>query len=154
MNVHSGTEACLSVSWLGISFMQVGASDRDDRNTAHADLRFSLMDQTPRIPSSHMFFIDSVTGEVSLTEDGELQAPHSAGLFYSTWYCLTFLCSLLNELLSTPLLNPHTHTGTIHIHTRTSPYTHTYVHTYTHTPVKSDFKKSQFGQCWCYFWIY
>ncbi|CDQ71151.1 unnamed protein product [Oncorhynchus mykiss] len=54
----------------GISFMQVGASDRDDRNTAHADLRFSLMDQTPRIPSSHMFFIDSVTGEVSLTEDG------------------------------------------------------------------------------------
>ncbi|KAJ7985951.1 hypothetical protein DPEC_G00345790 [Dallia pectoralis] len=54
----------------GISFMQVGASDRDDRNTAHADLRFSLMDQTPRIPASHMFFIDSVTGEVSLTEDG------------------------------------------------------------------------------------
>uniref|UniRef100_A0A4W5LRY7 Cadherin domain-containing protein n=1 Tax=Hucho hucho TaxID=62062 RepID=A0A4W5LRY7_9TELE len=66
----------------GISFMQVGASDRDDRNTAHADLRFSLMDQTPRIPSSHMFFIDSVTGEVSLTEDGELQAPHSTALFY------------------------------------------------------------------------
>ncbi|XP_062327989.1 cadherin-17 isoform X2 [Osmerus eperlanus] len=54
----------------GIPFMQVGASDRDDRNTAHAELRFSLMDQTPRIPSPHMFFIDSVSGEVSLTEDG------------------------------------------------------------------------------------
>ncbi|XP_071382843.1 cadherin-16-like, partial [Centroberyx affinis] len=54
----------------GIPFMQVEASDRDDRNTAHAELRFSLMEQTPRIPSSHMFSIDSVTGEVSLTEDG------------------------------------------------------------------------------------
>ncbi|XP_046898012.1 cadherin-17 isoform X2 [Hypomesus transpacificus] len=54
----------------GIPFMQVGASDRDDRNTAHAELRFSLTDQTPRIPSPHMFFIDSVSGEVSLTEDG------------------------------------------------------------------------------------
>ncbi|XP_028812559.1 cadherin-17 isoform X2 [Denticeps clupeoides] len=54
----------------GIPFMQVHASDRDDRNTPHADLRFSLMDQMPRIPASHMFMIDAVTGEVSLTEDG------------------------------------------------------------------------------------
>eukprot|EP00064_Thunnus_orientalis_P009214 superscaffoldBa00001157_g9237 len=48
----------------------VEALDRDDRNTAHAELRFSLMEQTPRIPSSQMFFIDSITGEVSLTEEG------------------------------------------------------------------------------------
>ncbi|XP_076852910.1 cadherin-16 isoform X2 [Brachyhypopomus gauderio] len=54
----------------GIPFMQVEALDRDDRNTAHADLRFSLLDQTPRIPASHMFYIDANTGEVSLTEDG------------------------------------------------------------------------------------
>ncbi|XP_030622745.1 cadherin-17 [Chanos chanos] len=54
----------------GIPFMQVEALDRDDRNTAHADLRFSLLDQTPRIPASHMFQIDSLSGEVSLTEDG------------------------------------------------------------------------------------
>ncbi|MEQ2243185.1 hypothetical protein ILYODFUR_004465, partial [Ilyodon furcidens] len=54
----------------GIPFMQVEAHDRDDRNTAHAELRFSLMEQTPRIPSSQMFFIDSTTGEVSLTEEG------------------------------------------------------------------------------------
>ncbi|KAL6461406.1 hypothetical protein MHYP_G00295500 [Metynnis hypsauchen] len=53
-----------------IPFMQVEALDRDDRNTAHADLRFSLLDQTPRIPASHMFHIDGITGEVSLTEDG------------------------------------------------------------------------------------
>lgn len=75
-----------------------------------------------------MFFIDSVTGEVSLTEDGELQAPHSTALFYSTWYCLTFLCSLLNELLSTPLLNPHTHTGT---HTHACTYAHARTNTHS-----------------------
>ena len=50
--------------------MRVEASDRDDRNTAHAELRFLLMDQTPRIPAAHMFSIDSIHGEVSLTEDG------------------------------------------------------------------------------------
>ncbi|XP_027869725.1 cadherin-17 [Xiphophorus couchianus] len=54
----------------GIPFMRVEAVDRDDRNTAHAELRFSMMEQTPRIPSSQMFFIDSITGEVSLTEEG------------------------------------------------------------------------------------
>lgn len=51
--------------------MQVDAVDRDDRNTAHAELRFRLMEQTPRIPSSQMFSINSVTGEVSLTEEGQ-----------------------------------------------------------------------------------
>ncbi|XP_059928344.1 cadherin-16 [Gadus macrocephalus] len=54
----------------GIPFMRVEASDRDDRSTAHAELRFLLMDQTPRIPAAHMFAIDGVQGEVSLTEDG------------------------------------------------------------------------------------
>lgn len=54
----------------GIPFMQVGALDRDDRNTPHADLRFRLLDQMPRIPASHMFNIDAISGEVSLTEDG------------------------------------------------------------------------------------
>ncbi|TSK20058.1 Cadherin-17 [Bagarius yarrelli] len=54
----------------GIPFMQVGALDRDDRNTPHADLRFRLLDQMPRIPASHMFHIDATSGEVSLTEDG------------------------------------------------------------------------------------
>ncbi|XP_076144093.1 cadherin-16 [Alosa pseudoharengus] len=54
----------------GIPFMQVEASDRDERNTAHAELRFSLMDQTPRIPTSQMFHIHADSGEVSLTEDG------------------------------------------------------------------------------------
>ncbi|KAK7913256.1 hypothetical protein WMY93_013467 [Mugilogobius chulae] len=54
----------------GIPFMQVEALDRDDRNTAHAELRFSLLEQTPRIPYSQMFSIDPLSGEVSLTEEG------------------------------------------------------------------------------------
>ncbi|CAI5645233.1 unnamed protein product [Oreochromis niloticus] len=54
----------------GIPFMQVEALDRDDRNSPHADLRFSLMEQTPRIPSSQMFSIHAISGEVSLTEEG------------------------------------------------------------------------------------
>lgn len=58
-------------TWVsGIPFMQVEALDRDERSSVHAELRFSLMEQTPRIPSSQMFFIDSITGEVSLTEEG------------------------------------------------------------------------------------
>lgn len=61
----------LGVCFPGIPFMQVEASDRDERNTPHAELRFSLMDQTPRIPTSQMFQIDAETGEVSLTEEGQ-----------------------------------------------------------------------------------
>lgn len=50
--------------------MQVEALDRDERSSVNAELRFSLLEQTPRIPSSQMFSIDSITGEVSLTEEG------------------------------------------------------------------------------------
>lgn len=60
------TPACVS----GIPFMQVEALDRDDRGSINGELRFSLLEQTPRIPSSQMFSIDSITGEVSLTEEG------------------------------------------------------------------------------------
>lgn len=60
----------------GIPFMQVEALDRDERSSVNAELRFSLLEQTPRIPSSQMFSIDSITGEVSLTEEGLYhQAP-------------------------------------------------------------------------------
>lgn len=50
--------------------MQVEALDRDERGSVNGELRFSLLEQTPRIPSSQMFSIDSITGEVSLTEEG------------------------------------------------------------------------------------
>lgn len=60
----------------GIPFMQVEALDRDERSSVNAELRFSLLEQMPRIPSSQMFSIDSITGEVSLTEEGLYhQAP-------------------------------------------------------------------------------
>ena len=61
--------------------MKVEARDRDDPNTLHAELRYGQLDQTPRIPSSQMFFINPRTGDVSLTEEGEASpyenvAPH------------------------------------------------------------------------------
>lgn len=77
----------------GIPFMQVEALDRDDRNSPHADLRFSLMEQTPRIPSSQMFSIDSVTGEVSLTEEGQSQ-PNTEGIII--WGFFIFKGKLLH----------------------------------------------------------
>lgn len=58
--------------------MKVEARDRDDPNTLHAELRYGQLDQTPRIPSSQMFFINPRTGDISLTEEGELcHAPLS-----------------------------------------------------------------------------
>uniref|UniRef100_A0A3Q2PS47 Cadherin 16 n=1 Tax=Fundulus heteroclitus TaxID=8078 RepID=A0A3Q2PS47_FUNHE len=68
--IEESMRGSVQLGLLKIPFMQVEALDRDDRDTAHAELRFSLMEQTPRIPSSQMFFIDSITGEVSLTEEG------------------------------------------------------------------------------------
>uniref|UniRef100_A0A3Q2YZ69 Cadherin-17-like n=1 Tax=Hippocampus comes TaxID=109280 RepID=A0A3Q2YZ69_HIPCM len=68
--IQESMRGSVQLGLLKIPFMQVEALDRDDRNTAHAELRFRLMEQTPRIPSPQMFFIDSITGEVSLTEDG------------------------------------------------------------------------------------
>uniref|UniRef100_M4AX96 Cadherin-17 n=1 Tax=Xiphophorus maculatus TaxID=8083 RepID=M4AX96_XIPMA len=68
--IEESMRGSVQLGLLKIPFMRVEAVDRDDRNTAHAELRFSMMEQTPRIPSSQMFFIDSITGEVSLTEEG------------------------------------------------------------------------------------
>uniref|UniRef100_A0A3Q3K6C2 Cadherin domain-containing protein n=1 Tax=Monopterus albus TaxID=43700 RepID=A0A3Q3K6C2_MONAL len=68
--IEESMRGSVQLGLLKIPFMQVEAQDRDDRDTAHAELRFSLMEQKPRIPSSQMFFIDSITGEVSLTEEG------------------------------------------------------------------------------------
>ena len=76
----------------GIPFMQVEALDRDDLDTAHADLRFRLMEQTPRIPSSQMFSIGSITGEVSLTEEGQSQTVREENSATTSG----FLMSLLN----------------------------------------------------------
>lgn len=69
--VHGLIFRCCTIFVSGIPFMQVEALDRDERGSVHAELRFFLMEQTPRIPSSQMFSIDSTTGEVSLTEEGQ-----------------------------------------------------------------------------------
>uniref|UniRef100_A0A3B3YDZ2 Cadherin domain-containing protein n=1 Tax=Poecilia mexicana TaxID=48701 RepID=A0A3B3YDZ2_9TELE len=79
--IEESMRGSVQLGLLKIPFMRVEAVDRDDRNTAHAELRFSMMEQTPRIPSSQMFFIDSVTGEVSLTEEASTLDPEMCGRY-------------------------------------------------------------------------
>uniref|UniRef100_A0A3P9QGB6 Cadherin 16 n=1 Tax=Poecilia reticulata TaxID=8081 RepID=A0A3P9QGB6_POERE len=79
--IEESMRGSVQLGLLKIPFMRVEAVDRDDRNTAHAELRFSMMEQTPRIPSSQMFFIDSITGEVSLTEEASTLDPEMCGRY-------------------------------------------------------------------------
>uniref|UniRef100_A0A3Q2E9M4 Cadherin 16 n=1 Tax=Cyprinodon variegatus TaxID=28743 RepID=A0A3Q2E9M4_CYPVA len=79
--IEESMRGSVQLGLLKIPFMQVEAHDRDDRDTAHAELRFSLMEQTPRIPSSQMFCIDSITGEVSLTEEASTLDPEMCGRY-------------------------------------------------------------------------
>lgn len=108
---------CLS----GIPFMQVEAVDRDDRNTAHAELRFSLMEQTPRIPSSQMFFIDSITGEVSLTDDGQFHKLSVINLHFVPKDKVSYIFS---TVVMQGLLQRSTDTRT-HVFIQT-PFSHTF----------------------------
>uniref|UniRef100_A0A3B4AKW8 Cadherin domain-containing protein n=1 Tax=Periophthalmus magnuspinnatus TaxID=409849 RepID=A0A3B4AKW8_9GOBI len=68
--IQESMRGSVQLGLLKIPFMQVEAMDRDDRNTPHAELRFSLLEQTPRIPYRQMFSIDPLSGEVALTEEG------------------------------------------------------------------------------------
>uniref|UniRef100_A0A3B4F7V5 Cadherin 16 n=1 Tax=Pundamilia nyererei TaxID=303518 RepID=A0A3B4F7V5_9CICH len=79
--IEESMRGSVQLGLLKIPFMQVEALDRDDRNSPHADLRFSLMEQTPRIPSSQMFSIHAVSGEVSLTEEASTLDPEMCGRY-------------------------------------------------------------------------
>ncbi|XP_041077637.1 cadherin-16-like [Polyodon spathula] len=66
----------------GSPFMQVQASDLDDPDTPHADLRYSLVSQAPSEPSGNMFQINSLTGSVSLTAEGaRLLDPEQCNMY-------------------------------------------------------------------------
>uniref|UniRef100_A0A3Q4HL78 Cadherin-16-like n=1 Tax=Neolamprologus brichardi TaxID=32507 RepID=A0A3Q4HL78_NEOBR len=79
--IEESMRGSVQLGLLKIPFMQVEALDRDDRNSPHADLRFSLMEQTPRIPSSQMFSIHAISGEVSLTEEASTLDPEMCGRY-------------------------------------------------------------------------
>ncbi|KAL1007137.1 hypothetical protein UPYG_G00082570 [Umbra pygmaea] len=61
----------LESSRLGDVFMTVNATDLDEPGSANSDIRYSILSQDPLLPSNNMFFINSVTGGISV---------HTAGL--------------------------------------------------------------------------
>uniref|UniRef100_A0A8C0GQ23 Cadherin domain-containing protein n=1 Tax=Chelonoidis abingdonii TaxID=106734 RepID=A0A8C0GQ23_CHEAB len=54
----------------GTSFMRVSAIDLDDPSTPNADLRYTILTQTPSQPLENMFQVDSRTGAISLSAEG------------------------------------------------------------------------------------
>ncbi|XP_072452164.1 B-cadherin isoform X2 [Chiloscyllium punctatum] len=54
----------------GTSFMNVTATDKDQPDTANGIIRYSIVSQTPELPSSKMFTISSETGLISVQSGG------------------------------------------------------------------------------------
>ncbi|XP_060694017.1 B-cadherin isoform X2 [Hemiscyllium ocellatum] len=54
----------------GTSFMNVTATDKDQPDTANGIIRYSIVSQTPELPSSQMFTISSETGLISVQSSG------------------------------------------------------------------------------------
>ncbi|KAL1005557.1 hypothetical protein UPYG_G00060640 [Umbra pygmaea] len=55
---------------LGDVFMTVNATDLDEPGSANSDIRYSILRQDPPLPSNNMFFINSVTGAISVRTAG------------------------------------------------------------------------------------
>uniref|UniRef100_A0A8B9GYI5 Cadherin-1 n=1 Tax=Astyanax mexicanus TaxID=7994 RepID=A0A8B9GYI5_ASTMX len=51
-------------------FMIVNATDADDPETDNADVRYSIISQTPPLPDPHMFIINSITGGIRVNSEG------------------------------------------------------------------------------------
>lgn len=54
----------------GFEFMTISATDADDPNTDNADIRYSIVSQTPLEPSPNMFEINPVSGVIRLNAEG------------------------------------------------------------------------------------
>ncbi|XP_034553892.1 cadherin-17 [Notolabrus celidotus] len=68
----------------GVPFTRVFASDRDDPETVNAQLRYSLVSQIPSKHHTLMFQINPNTGEISTTEQGELNLKAREGIHYGS----------------------------------------------------------------------
>ncbi|KAF5895565.1 B-cadherin-like isoform X1 [Clarias magur] len=55
---------------IGVEFMTITATDADDPDTDNADVRYSIISQTPPEPTPNMFGINSVTGAIRVNADG------------------------------------------------------------------------------------
>lgn len=61
----------LSPYTLGIPFLFLEASDRDEPGTANSDLRFHILNQAPAKPSPDMFQLEPQLGALALSLKGE-----------------------------------------------------------------------------------
>ncbi|XP_059922013.1 cadherin-17 [Gadus macrocephalus] len=66
----------------GVPFVRVSASDLDDPESPNARLHFSLVSQIPNRNKTPFFQIDPVTGDISITEDGERMLKARESLQY------------------------------------------------------------------------
>ncbi|KAL7830909.1 hypothetical protein SRHO_G00304110 [Serrasalmus rhombeus] len=57
-------------SAIGLEFMTVTATDEDDPNTDNADVRYSILSQSPQEPDPAMFTINPVTGVIRVNSTG------------------------------------------------------------------------------------
>ncbi|XP_053349297.1 cadherin-1-like [Clarias gariepinus] len=55
---------------IGVEFMTITATDADDPDTDNADVRYSIISQTPPEPKPNMFAINPVSGAIRVNADG------------------------------------------------------------------------------------
>ncbi|XP_046696302.1 cadherin-1-like [Silurus meridionalis] len=55
---------------IGLEFMTITATDADDPDTDNADIRYSIISQTPSEPNPNMFAINPITGAIRVNAEG------------------------------------------------------------------------------------
>lgn len=58
--------------WLSPDYdvITVVATDDDEENNYNSDIRYSIINQEPKLPSDDMFFINPVNGVIRVNADG------------------------------------------------------------------------------------
>uniref|UniRef100_A0AAR2KMH9 Cadherin domain-containing protein n=1 Tax=Pygocentrus nattereri TaxID=42514 RepID=A0AAR2KMH9_PYGNA len=70
IDMNDNTPVFIQNTFLGFEFMTVTATDADDPNTDNADIRYSILSQSPQEPVPAMFTINPVTGVIRVNTAG------------------------------------------------------------------------------------
>lgn len=81
---------------IGFEFMTISATDADDPNTDNADIRYSIITQTPPEPSASMFEIDPISGVIRVNAEGLDSKVKSQIRFLNIWSC--YICQWIVAL--------------------------------------------------------